>query len=61
MIIYKNKKTPGREWTAVYLDKKLVGNIYRVDITSWQYFPKGHKEGGEMFPSLALCKKSLEQ
>ena len=61
MITYKNKKSPGKEWTAVYLDKKHVGNIYRVDICDWQYFPKGKKEGGEMFPSLNLCKKSLEK
>ena len=56
MITYKNKYC-----VYVYLDNKHVGNIFEIQGKGWQYFPKGQKEGGEIFASLALCKKSLEE
>lgn len=51
-------------WIEVYLDKKQVGSIYLLGSNNprlgWQYFPKGDEKGGEIFTSLILCKKSLE-
>jgi len=65
MITYKTIMTYPLKVVAVYLDKKHVGDIHERTQTlfgkGWQYFPKGQKEGGEMFPSLILCKKSLEK
>ena len=69
MITYKIKNKHPQKWTEVYLGRKHVGNIYEVAIpcklcgldTGYQYVPKGQKEGGTMFPSLALCKKSWEE
>ena len=65
MITYKTTNTYPLKCVAVYLDKKYVGDIFERTWTlfgkGWQYFPKGQKEGGEMFQSLALCKKSLEK
>ncbi len=43
----------------VRLDGKICGNIKVVD-GGWQYFPKGRKEGGDIFPTLAEVQKSLE-
>ena len=58
MITYKEKNK-----TSVYLEKKYIGDIFEINTyglnTRYQYFPKGKKEGGEKFKSLALCKKSL--
>jgi hypothetical protein len=47
---------------AVFLEGKRVGSITQSVIDSqWQYFPKGEmEEGGDKFPTLALCKQSLE-
>jgi len=42
----------------VFLDKKHVGNIRNVE-GGYQYFPKGHKEGGEVFKTMFDCKNSL--
>ena len=44
---------------TVILDKKVAGRIKRVD-GGWQYFPKGQSSSGEIFPSVGLCKQSLE-
>lgn len=62
MIEYKFK---GEGYLRVMLDGKWVGSIAHVDTTDehqggWQYTPKGEKKGGDIFPTLALCKKSLE-
>lgn len=49
--------------TAVYLDGKRIGAIryiYRQGDRSWQYYPKGWNTGGDLFPTLAACKASLE-
>jgi hypothetical protein len=48
---------------AVFLQGKRVGTIHQNPIDSmWQYTPWGDmQEGGEKFPTLALCKKSLEE
>ena len=45
----------------VTLDGKRVGIIYQQFDSMWQYFPKGSKDGGDKFPTLALCKRSLER
>lgn len=42
----------------VLLDGQIVGSI-RYTIDGWQYVPKGQKDGGEFFPTLFDCKKSL--
>jgi hypothetical protein len=50
----------------VYLDGQLAGKIKKVSKDGtisgygWQYFPKGQTKGGEIYPSLLACKKSLE-
>lgn len=46
----------------VKLDGKHVGDIKEVKTISglaYQYFPKGSKVGGELYPSLQSCKQSL--
>jgi hypothetical protein len=43
----------------VRLDGKIVGSIHAFN-GGFQYFPKGSKTGGELFPSLEACKRSLE-
>jgi len=45
--------------TMVYLDGKHIGNILKVK-DGFQYFPKGKKTGGEVFPTLEEVKRSLE-
>ena len=51
----------GHNVVEVFLDNKFVGTIRYTFGRLWQYTPKGQKEGGEEFPSLALCKRSLEE
>jgi hypothetical protein len=53
MITYHNT-------IIVKLDGKTVGTI-KEHKDGWQYTPKGQKEGGKYYPSLALCKNSLEK
>lgn len=43
---------------GVYLDGKKVGEIKEVD-RGWQYFPKGQKDGGEVFKNISDCRDSL--
>jgi len=52
MITYK-------EEVKVYFDKKLIGLI-RQDDNGYFYTPKGSKERGDYFSTLAGCKYSLE-
>ena len=47
----------------VRLDSRVVGRIRPIETDSgrkWQYFPNRAREGGELFPSLDECKRSLE-
>ncbi len=49
----------------VKLNGKHVGTIREVlpkgaSLSSFVYFPKGQKIGGDMYPTLAACKASLE-
>lgn len=52
---------------AVYLGRKRVGVIKRRDgirpkgKPGFQYVPLGQRQGGEVFPTLAECKRSLEE
>ena len=55
MIEYVNTKF----CITVKLDGKNVGIIVHK-AEGWQYIPNGQKTGGEFFPTLGLCKKSLE-
>jgi len=43
----------------VRLDGIISGTIKPVK-NGWQYFPKDHKKGGEIFNTVALCQKSLK-
>ena len=62
--------TYGLETFKVYLDGKHIGEIrevengtfsrFEIPIFGYQYFPKGQKEGGEIFSNLSECKASLE-
>lgn len=45
---------------AVFLAGKRVGTIHQLTNRMWQYVPKGQRTGGDKFPTLALCKASLE-
>lgn len=40
--------------------QKHIGTIKHLPDGGWAYSPKGHKPG-ETFPSLAACKRSLEE
>jgi hypothetical protein len=55
-------KTAGDTWN-VYLSengrKKLAGHI-KGSKAGFQYFPKGKKEGGDIYDSLDECQQSLE-
>jgi hypothetical protein len=60
-INYNHVKLPGRDSIVrveVKLAGKKVGEIKPVD-GGFQYFPN-RAEGGEVFPTLGLCKRSLE-
>jgi len=62
MITYKPQRQ--RSEYAVQLGGKVVGRIKLAVAgdgrAGWRYFPKGQKEGGEVFPTLEECKRSLE-
>jgi len=45
---------------AVLLENKRVGEIRKVE-DGFQYFPKGQRKGGEVFPTVAACKQSLAE
>lgn len=48
--------------TRVFSDGKYIGTIRRVKEfieVRFQYFPKGQKEGGELFKTLTACQNSL--
>ena len=51
---------------TVKLEGKVIGEIkvfpkhFGEYFPGYQYFPKGQKNGGEIFKSLPLCKASLE-
>jgi hypothetical protein len=62
MITYKGYGVPiGKRpfELAVYSNGRRVGAIVNKG-GGWQYFPKGSKEGGDIFPILRECKNSLE-
>lgn len=44
---------------TVRLDGKVVGTIQQVE-GGFQYVPKGKKDGGEVFGSVAAVKRLLE-
>lgn len=46
--------------TVVFLDRKRVGKIRKVD-NGYKYFPLGANVGGELFNTLEECKQSLER
>lgn len=50
---------------TVYLDGKPIGEIREVEhprsvYPGFAYFPKGQKDGGDVFPTVEACKTSLE-
>jgi hypothetical protein len=49
---------PNNSDVDVLLEGRIVGRI-RYTVQGWQYVPKGQQDGGEMFPTLYDCKKSL--
>ena len=64
MITYKWEDVGNNR--AVFLDDRRVGTIKRIgtygnDFKGWQYFPKGKKDGGEIFKSLSDCEDSLNK
>ena len=59
MIKYKWEGWSHKKPLPVLLDGKQVGKIKPV-VGGWQYYPKGSKVGGEVFPRLKKCQESLE-
>lgn len=63
MITYKSRVVKYglgiREIVSVILDGKRVG-VIRKEQGGWRYWPKDTDRGGELYPSLAAAKKSLE-
>lgn len=57
MITYQAKDT---QTTTVKIDGKAAGTILESK-RGFRYFPKGFAEGGDFFPTLDECKRSLEQ
>lgn len=58
--------TEGRKDCAirVRIDGRLTGTIKPVSVDrmrGWQYFPKGQREGGEIFLTVKECQRSLEE
>lgn len=45
----------------VQLDGRIIGEIRKVASGQFQYFPKGQKEGGEVFSTVTLVQKSLSE
>jgi len=61
MITYKNEfKTPLNKPLKVLLMGKIVGEIRTVN-GGFQYFPKDQKTGGDIFKTVELVKRSLEE
>lgn len=59
MIKYKSPDNKGRIW--VVLDGRVTGWIEPVTtITGYRYRPKGEKETGDTFDSIAQVKRSIE-
>jgi hypothetical protein len=58
-FVYLPPKT-GHSPFTVKLEGVIVGEIRSVP-GGWQYFPKGHTKGGEIFKLLSDCTKSLEE
>lgn len=50
---------PKNHPVKVKLDGKIIGQIKNVD-DGWQYVPKGHKKGGEVYKSFMKVQLSLE-
>jgi len=44
--------------TVVLLDDKQVGEICRVE-GGYRYYPKGKRNGGELFETREACKKDV--
>lgn len=60
MLTYKEREVPKVGTVVdVYLEKRKAGTIYRV-VGGWQY-QINKKHVGEVFPSLAEVKQSLER
>jgi len=58
--LYKEGEEPcSREPLKVKLDGFIVGEIRKV-IGGFQYFPKGHKTGGEIFATVSEVQRSLQ-
>lgn len=57
MITYQENRKAGTE--LVKLAGKIVGEI-RPAAGGFQYFPKGQKDGGAVWPSIARCKRDIE-
>lgn len=63
MIRYENHYDTNNDidWVGVFLSapKRKAGKIIRRD-GGWQYFPQKESSGGEIFPTLRQCMRSLE-
>lgn len=57
MIAYQQNRKTGAE--VVKLDGRVIGEIRPVS-GGYQYFPKGQKTGGTVWPSITGCKRDIE-
>lgn len=57
--LYTEGKETERLSCKVRLDGRIVGNIMPV-VGGWRYFPKGDKNGGDLFNTLQQCQETLE-
>ena len=63
MIEYEYTEGNRNANVRVRFDGKIVGEIRKEKsrcFEGWRYYPKGEKNGGELFESLRACQKSLE-
>jgi len=50
----------GKKEISVKIEGRIVGTIKILDGGKAEYVPKGHKKGGEVFPSVRACQRALE-
>lgn len=59
-MVVQATRNDSKTWIVTIVPStRSVGRIYLKE-GGFQYIPKGQKEGGEMFPTLQACIKSLE-
>jgi hypothetical protein len=50
--------TDGLRGTTVKIGRRMAGTIKTVE-GGFQYWPKGSRNAGDIFPTMAECRRSL--